>query len=206
MDEGFIKFNCNWIRTGPVPGKEIANINRWRNKLYDLGLIGVDDKGIGFGNLSIRRENRIFLITGAATGKLERLDAGHYVLVTEYSFRENCLTCTGPIKASSESLTHASIYECSPETNAVIHVHNKDLWERLIDKVPTTSRHVSYGTPEMAGEIKKLFEETAVSTEKILAMGGHPDGIISFGSTPEEATKILLAEFPGHGKNFLFLK
>jgi L-ribulose-5-phosphate 4-epimerase len=201
MDDGFIKFDCNWIRTGAVPGKEIVNINRWRDRLYDLGFIGSDPSGIGFGNISIRRQNGTFLITGAATGKLERLDAGHYVLVTEYNFRDNCITCTGPIKASSESLTHASIYECSPLTNAVIHIHNKSMWERLIDKVPTTGRHVLYGTPEMAGEIKKLFEETDVSLEKILVMGGHPEGIISFGSTPDEAAKILLDKFPGNGKS-----
>ncbi len=195
MDEGFIKFNCNWIRSAAVSGEDIMQINHWRSRMYDLGLIGVDDNGIGFGNISLRAKNGTFLITGAATGKLERLDNSHYVLVTRYNFRENSLTCTGPIRASSESLTHASIYECSPETNAVIHVHNQNMWERLIDKVPTTSRHVLYGTPEMAGEIKRLFDDTTVSSEQILVMGGHPEGIISFGSTPEEAAKVLLDKY-----------
>jgi L-ribulose-5-phosphate 4-epimerase len=197
MDEGFIKFNCNWIRSAAVPAEDIMQINHWRSRMYDLGLIGVDDNGIGFGNISTRAQNRTFLISGAATGKLERLDNSHFALVTEYNFQENRLTCTGPIRASSESLTHASIYECSPATNAVIHVHNQDMWDRLIDKVPTTSRHVLYGTPEMAGEIKRLFDQTAVSSEKILVMGGHREGIISFGSTPEEAAKVLLDKFPG---------
>ena len=199
MDEGFIKFNFNWIRSAAAPVDDIMQINHWRSRMYDLGLIGVDDNGIGFGNISIRTNDRTFLITGAATGKLKRLDNCHYVLVTEYNFLENSLTCTGPIRASSESLTHASIYECSPATNAVIHVHNQNIWERLIDKVPTTSRHVLYGTPEMAGEIKRLFDDTTVSSEKILVMGGHPEGLISFGSTPEEAAKVLLDKFPVTG-------
>jgi hypothetical protein len=47
-------------------------------------------------------------------------------------------------------------------------------------------------TPEMANEIKRLFKETLVAVEKILVMGGHVGGIISFGGTLEEAGKILL--------------
>jgi L-ribulose-5-phosphate 4-epimerase len=139
-----------------------------------------------------------FLITGAATGKLKKLDGRHYVLVNSYDFRENRLTCTGPIKASSESLTHAAVYECSPVTNAVIHVHNKEMWERLLDKIPSTNSEIEYGTPEMAGEIKRLFDETSVASEKILVMGGHPEGIISFGATLDEAGKSLLKLFSPH--------
>lgn len=192
MDEGYVKFNCNWVRAGSVSEKAVTQINHWRDKLYDLGLIGVNNEGVGFGNISIRSGKGEFIITGTATGNFKRLDNSHYVLVNEYNFPMNSLTCTGPVRASSESLTHAAIYECSTETNAVIHVHNLNIWERLIDKVPTTSHLVLYGTPEMAGEIKRLFEETAVSSEKILVMGGHREGIISFGSTLEEAAKILL--------------
>jgi L-ribulose-5-phosphate 4-epimerase len=192
MDEGFIKFNCDWITAGAIPEKEISQINYWRDKLFDLGLIGADKTGTGFGNISVRRKGGTFLITGAATGKLQKLDGSHYVLVNNYNFLENHLTCTGTIKASSESLTHAAVYECSPVTNAVIHVHSKIMWERLLDRIPSTSTKVAYGTPEMAGEIKRLFDETSVASEKVLVMGGHPEGIISFGATLDEAGESLL--------------
>ena len=192
MDEGNIKFNCNWVKAGPVSENHIMDINIWRDKLYIIGLIGADNNGIGFGNISIRYKNRTFFITGSATGGFKKLNGSHYVLVDEYDLLQNSLTCTGPIRASSESLSHAAIYECSPETNAVIHVHNIDMWEDLIYKVPTTSDSVLYGTPEMANEIKRLFIESSLPVEKILVMGGHKEGIIAFGTTPEEAGKILL--------------
>ena len=192
MDEGYTKFNCNWIRSEPVPEKHIKELNILRDKLYFLDLIGADENGIGFGNISIRFKNNTFIITGAATGRLNKMNESHYVLVNQYDLANNSLICTGPVKASSESLSHAAVYECSPQTNAVIHVHNIGMWEKLIYKVPTTSEDVPYGTPEMANEIKRLFNETPVTVEKILVMGGHREGIIAFGPTLEEAGKILI--------------
>jgi ribulose-5-phosphate 4-epimerase/fuculose-1-phosphate aldolase len=192
MDEGYIKFHCNWIKAEPISINQLHDINKWRDTLYSLGLIGIYSNGIGFGNISKRLTNHTFIITGSATGGLKKLNENHYVLVNEYNLRKNCLTCTGPIKASSESLSHAAIYECSNETNAVIHIHNFDLWEKLIHHVPTTREEISYGTTEMANEIRRLFIETDVKTEKIIAMAGHEEGIIAFGKTLDEAGEIIL--------------
>ena len=55
------------------------------------------------------------------------------------------------------------IYECSSDTNAIIHVHNIDMWKNLIDKLPTTNKEISYGTPAIAKEIKRLFLESKVN-------------------------------------------
>ncbi|MCK9412340.1 MAG: class II aldolase/adducin family protein [Prolixibacteraceae bacterium] len=192
MDEGYIKFSCNWIEAGPLPIDQLFEINRWRDNLYKLGYIGVYDNGVGFGNISIRFKALTFIITGSATGGLKILNENHYVMVNEYNLRKNSIKCTGPIIASSESLSHAVIYECSNETNAVIHIHNFDIWEKLIHKVPTTRKEISYGTPGMATEIKRLFKQTNVGTDKIIAMAGHKEGIIVFGKTLDEAGQILL--------------
>jgi len=191
MDEGYIKFNCNWIKAAPCSTLTIEEINSWRDRLYNRGLIGAYPNGIGFGNISIRSDNNTFIITGSATGILEKLNENHYVKVNEYDFLQNSLTCTGPIKASSESLTHAVIYENSPETQAVIHIHNLNMWEKYIHKEPTTRSNVSYGTLEMACEIKRLFKETDVALKKFIVMAGHEEGILVFGSSLDEAGKVL---------------
>ena len=191
MDEGYIKFNCNWIKAAPCSTLTIEEINSWRDRLYNRGLIGAYPNGIGFGNISIRSDNNTFIITGSATGILEKLNKDHYVKVNEYDFLQNSLTCTGPIKASSESLTHAVIYENSPETQAVIHIHNLNMWEKYIHKEPTTRSNVSYGTLEMACEIKRLFKETDVALKKFIVMAGHEEGILVFGSSLDEAGKVL---------------
>jgi L-ribulose-5-phosphate 4-epimerase len=192
MEEGYIKFRCSLVMADLVPVSQIAGLNTWRDRLYNLGLIGADAGGIGFGNISIRLEKGEFLISGSATGILDKLGSSHYVVVNEYDLEQNSLTCKGKIKASSESLTHAAIYECSAETNAVIHVHNMALWNYLLDKAPSTDENIPYGTPAMAYEIRRLFNESSLAREKILVMGGHREGIISFGKNLEEAGTILL--------------
>ena len=192
MDEGYIKFNCTWIPSNDISLDKVASLNVWREIMYKKGLIGMYPDGVGFGNISMRYNETTFLISGTATGGLATLNESHYSLITNYDLNTNSVTCVGPLKASSESLTHALIYECSAAANAVIHVHNLNLWNRLIHHVPTSSENISYGTPELANEIKRLFDETALSKEQIIVMGGHREGIISFGKDLEEAGSILI--------------
>jgi L-ribulose-5-phosphate 4-epimerase len=180
--EGYTKFNCEWQKSGAIITDAVfKKINGWREILYDLKLIGVYKNGIGFGNISVRAKSESnFIITGTGTGKIRKLTQNHFSKVTDYSLTKNKLTCKGPVKASSESLSHAVIYEIDPEINAVIHGHNMEYWEKLIHIVPTTHKDVAYGTPEMAKEIIRLFRETDVSEKKILVMGGHQEGIYQY--------------------------
>ena len=191
-DEGVIKFNCNWIHDKPLTEDVLQALNTWRNKLYTLKLVGVTPDGIGYGNLSIRLKADQFIITGSSTGKFTTLSPEHYALVTEYNIEGNSLTTIGPIKASSESLTHAMIYECCPDANAVFHVHDHALWKKLLQTLPASNENVPYGTPQMAREIQRLFQEHQLAQHKIFAMGGHEDGVIAFGKTPDEAGEKLL--------------
>jgi len=73
----------------------------------------------------------------------------------------------------------------------VIHVHSREMWQRLLDRVPTSSRDVPYGTREMAEEIERLWNESDLRREKILAMGGHEEGVITFGEGLDVAGTIL---------------
>jgi ribulose-5-phosphate 4-epimerase/fuculose-1-phosphate aldolase len=192
-ETGYVKYECDWEKTDPFDLPQIKYLNLCREKLYQLGYVGAYPNGIGYGNISVRLEHNLFLITGTSTGNFEVLTNEHYTKVTAYHFAQNRLTCKGPVKASAESLTHAAVYECDMETQAVIHIHDKKMWDKLLGKVPTTSPDVEYGTPQMALEIFRLFKETDVKTSKILVMAGHEEGIISFGKNLNEALEILLS-------------
>lgn len=191
-ETGVIKFNCKWIKGDPLNSDLLIELNLWRDKMFDLGFIGVNEDGIGYGNMSIRFQENQFIITGSATGKLKKLTNEHYTKVVDYDLGKNSLTTVGPIIASSESLTHAVIYKYTKNINAVIHIHNKGLWKKLMNKIPTTNKNVEYGTPEMAKEIIRLFDETNLNDQKILVMAGHEEGVISFGKDLNEAGNILL--------------
>lgn len=193
-EEGVIKFNCQWTQSGPTDGAALLDINAWRSKLFELRLIGVTEDGIGYGNISIRYQQNQFIISGSGTGKFEKLSEVHYALVTGYNVEENSLQCSGPIIASSESLTHAMIYEHAKDINAVIHVHNLELWNHLLETLPATAPDIEYGTPEMAREIIRLFEEQNLLETKIFAMAGHHSGVVCFGRSLEEAGELLLAK------------
>ena len=141
-DEGYIKYQCNWTNCDTISADEIIQLNHWRDRLYRLGLIGVYDDGIGFGNLSIRQDNsNLFIISGTKTGSIPHFNHQHYTKVTDFDWQQNYVTCIGAIQASSESLTHGALYTANPAVNAVIHVHNLQLWQNLIDRVPTTNKN-----------------------------------------------------------------
>jgi hypothetical protein len=84
------------------------------------------------------------------------------------------------------------VYACNESIGAVMHVHNADMWDTLINKIPTTHTHIEYGTPAMAFDIMRLYNETNLPEKKIIVMAGHPEGIIAFGKDMEEAGSILL--------------
>ncbi len=181
------------IPAAPESVEQCAEISFYRNKLRALGLIGVYPDGIGYGNISVRLNKNTFLITGSATGGLETLGPEHYAVVTEYNIAKNSLTCRGQINASSESLTHAMIYQCSPETNAVIHVHSLSLWEKWMNSYPTTNPAAAYGTPEMAYEIERLIKIDAIADKQLIVMSGHREGLIAFGKGLNEAMGELMS-------------
>src|ERR1700755_1036489 len=100
QEEGVIKFKCNWIKETPLDFELIKDLNEWCDKLYAAKLIGKNKDGIGYGNISIRYKNN-FIITGSSSGKLPKLTAEHYTLVTGYDLDKNSLTAVGPVIASS---------------------------------------------------------------------------------------------------------
>lgn len=210
MDErGYVKFNCEWVRTGPLSADILKDMNVARGRLYERGLVGAYADGTGFGNVSIRSPGgpgTRFIITGTATGGFRTLASGHYTHVTDFDFAKNWLRCEGPIKASSESLSHAAVYVSDPSAMAVVHVHSRPMWERFVGRLPTTSRSAEYGTPEMAAEISKLFAETNVKDRKAFVMGGHEEGLVSFGASLAEAIDAILGLAEAAGGNDLSSK
>lgn len=203
QEEGVIKFNLAFKDAAAVSADTLTVLNRWRNILWQQALIGQDQnryEGYGFGNVSQRigdfnapRGKRSFIISGTQTGQLPELDNNHYAHVKTYDAASNAVSAEGPIKPSSESLTHGMIYDLDNEIHVVLHVHSPDIWLNADSLgIPVTDTTVPYGTPKMAEEVQRLFNETDVREKKIFSMGGHEDGVVSFGTTAEEAGDILL--------------
>jgi hypothetical protein len=194
--EGVIRFNLDFTQAPPPPDEDVAGLIHWHSKLHDLGLIGQDPDrydGYAYGNLSCRHATGGFLISATQTGGKDMLLAGDFCHVTAWNIEENSVTAHGPRPPSSESLTHGMIYRLDPGIHVVFHVHAPGIWRNAGKLgIPLTARHIPYGTPDMAREIGRLFEDTQVAARGVIAMGGHEDGIISFAATHERAGQLLL--------------
>ena len=199
--EGVIKFQLDHIKAPPLPENQIVHLIGWRRIFYLCKLIGQDDKryeGYGYGNISCRIEpfkavpnKRRFVITGSQTGHLPETNSSHYALIETYCPNRYQVHARGPIKPSSESLTHGVIYDLIPSARSVIHVHSPEIWFNAKTlNIPITSPEATYGSMELINEIKDILQNTSL---KLFSMGGHEDGIVAFGDSLEDAGCLLVS-------------
>jgi ribulose-5-phosphate 4-epimerase/fuculose-1-phosphate aldolase len=200
IDDGVIKFDSSgFIPSDSLALDEYSELETWRAKLFALNLIGeYPTEQIGFGNLSQRRDyshlhktsKAQFVITGTQTGKYPNLNGNLYTRILDYSFEKNSVVAQGKVNASSETLTHAALYESNDSISTIFHVHHHALWsEMLAQGYPSTAVDIPYGTLEMARNACELFSG---ESEGVFAMAGHADGIVAFASTLDQCGNILL--------------
>lgn len=191
LDEGYIKFTIDAVEADPpVWDTQLEELNSARNRLYDLGLVGMTHEGIGFGNLSIRNSDN-FIITASATGGKKRLEAVDYAFVVDFDLEKNWLRSKGAAKASSESMSHGALYQADDAINCVIHVHSRTMFDYMLEKdYAGTSEHAAYGTPEMALDLKARAVSLGKSSG-IFVMTGHQDGVIAYGSDIKSALALI---------------
>ena len=203
LEEGVVKFKQEFKDKLSLESKIILELNFWRGVLYKKGLIGRDLRkynGFGYGNVSQRLgpyslpvNKRKFVITGSQTEHLPILNEKYYAVVHEYYPKENLVVVGGLIQASSESMTHGAIYDLDYSIRSVFHIHSPQLWnyaDRL--GISQTRKDVKYGTPAMTEEVHRLYKETNLRNLHIFSMGGHQDGIFTFGKNTNEAGLTLL--------------
>lgn len=190
INEGYIKYNIDWVNKDLIIDNNIVErINYWRKKFFQLNLIGILPDGISYGNISIRNSANTFFITGTQIGNINNINQNHISLVQECDLETNMVKCTGLIKASSESLSHYSIYNSNSEINAIIHVHNNKLWNKLKNRFLTTSINAEFGTVKLAQEMSIL---SSGSSSNIIVTVGHQDGVFCYDRNIDKAGNLLM--------------
>jgi ribulose-5-phosphate 4-epimerase/fuculose-1-phosphate aldolase len=190
-DEGYIKYTFDWIKKPTsLQTKVLEELNLFRSRLRDLNMIGKIPDGPGFGNISVRSTGDTFFISGSDTGSMELLEAEQVAFVSQCDYLKNRIVFEGQIAASSESMSHAAIYQQNKDAGAVIHVHHAKFWKYYRNILPTTEVDAAYGTPELAKAIAQMTVRKPKI--KLLILGGHEDGIISYGSNLHEAFELLI--------------
>ena len=126
--EGVIKYKLDF-HAGETVSEDLEELNTWRSILHGLHLIGQVEtryQGYGYGNISIRSSGNPshFITSGSQTGGFSKLTPQHYVTVEHCDIPHNQVIARGPIKPSSEALTHGMIYQLDPTVHCVLHVHD----------------------------------------------------------------------------------
>jgi ribulose-5-phosphate 4-epimerase/fuculose-1-phosphate aldolase len=193
-DEGYVKYTASHTET-PAVATGIPfweELDEARTRLYDCGLIGALQSGIGFGNVSVRVDDGAFLVSGTATGHRRVLGPDGYCMVTAFDIDKNNVTTSGPIKASAESMSHGAVYRACPSARTVIHIHSRNIFNGMLeDNCPHTPADAPYGTPEMARAIAAYVKARGAASGAVV-MAGHDEGVIAGGASVQDALNLVM--------------
>jgi ribulose-5-phosphate 4-epimerase/fuculose-1-phosphate aldolase len=197
--EGYVKYTADHTTAPAVEPPLWMELNGARTRLYDLGLIGVLPNGIGFGNVSIRIRGDEFLISGTATGGNRVLTPHEYCMVNSFSLEKNRVTTSGPVRASSESMSHGAVYRSRASVICVIHIHSRKIFDAMLkDGSIVTPAEAAYGSPELARAIASRARE-ADSDRCAMVLMGHDEGVLAYGASVREALDLTLELYNKYG-------
>lgn len=151
--------------------------------------------GLGFGNLSVRDRDRPgeFLITASQTAAAPALADEDLVRITHSNPARFWVDARGHQPPSSETLTHAMIYQADITIGWVFHVHCPEIWQQAGELgLPVTGEQVPYGSAAMVEAVSGLL--SAHDTRPLVfATLGHQDGIFACGASADETGGALMS-------------
>ncbi|MDE0061307.1 MAG: class II aldolase/adducin family protein [Gammaproteobacteria bacterium] len=197
--EGVIQFEFELEpATGsPVGAHVLQTLLAWRMVLHRLELLGQTPGrygGLGYGNLSVRdpERPREFAITASQTGGIRNLDENGLCRIRDYDLARFRVSAAGVQAPSSESLSHAMIYDADPDVRWVFHVHSHEIWQSAEAlQIPATGADVAYGSPAMARAVEEVLA-TNGDRPLVFATLGHEDGVFACGGTARETGTSLI--------------
>lgn len=206
--EGVVQYTCA-LTPGCAPTeREGRDLSLWRRALFSLDVIGCDMSRYGacYGNVSVRTGTwaapagrREFLVSCTQTGGDPDAGPASLARVIRYDHVRNHVVAVGCCPPSSEAMTHGAMYDASLDVRAIVHGHAPRLWGWLLaNQAPSTPRHVDYGTPEMAAAARAIVrgaDSAHWAYPGVLAMAGHEDGVVAWGSSPKHATQRFLSVY-----------
>lgn len=203
--EGVIKFCLEHDTQSKLWTENLAHndtfveLKVWRDLCCKLKLLGQDPElyqGYGYGNISARESKDRFMISASQTSGHEVSDASHFARVLSADVDENRIQSQGLLPPSSESMTHAALYQIAPEVNWVVHSHCADIWcNSDVLGLAYTEQAIPYGTPAMARAVQQLYLTQPEKNQGIFVMKGHEDGVVTYGHTAEQAVSIMLKNY-----------
>lgn len=197
--EGVIRFRYRLAPlSSPLDAALLQKLNAWRRVLRQTALIGETPErydGNGFGNVSARERpgGATFVITASQTGRLATLQPEQFARITACDLERFEACAEGALPPSSETLTHAALYQAAPEVRWVLHGHSPHLFRAAHALgLPTTAADVEYGTAQMARAVAELVSPDAQAPLVFVSLG-HEDGVFACGAEADAVGCALIA-------------
>jgi L-ribulose-5-phosphate 4-epimerase len=198
--EGTIQFaySLNAPADAVADPHTVDTLRGWRTVLRRLGLLGQDPArydGLGFGNLSARDADcpDEFVVTASQTSGAEILDDDGLVRIIHSDLERFWVDALGRQPPSSETLTHAMIYQADTSVNWVFHAHSPEIWRQTRALgLPATPEHVAYGSTAMVRAVADLLGRHSTRPLAFTTLG-HQDGVFACGASAAQAGTTLAA-------------
>ncbi len=169
---------------------DVSEIDFMRSSLHSMGLIGYDPAAEDtYGSVSRRvphYKGFSCIATATKTGGMERLSLLDYVVVLDCDPARKIITAEGCAYPSRATPALWATHMGSGAEFAA-HYHNRGVWDKSRELgLPTTMMGAGPGSYRLFQQIGNLFEDGHVMKTRAFAIGAEKDGLIVFGSSPEE--------------------
>src|SRR5690554_2491144 len=152
----------------PFPIQELLSPEEWRHvqRLYSLG-------GLSYGNLSVRRDEKTFWMSGSGVNKADMKVIGRdMLLVKDYDEARGAMILSvppdvKPNRVSVDAIEHWMIYREHPTVGAIVHVH---VW---MDDIPSTDINYPCGTYELAHAVAEKVRQAPDPSRAVVGLRNH---------------------------------
>jgi len=152
----------------PFPIQELLPPDDWRHvqRLYSLG-------GLSYGNLSVRRDEKTFWMSGSGINKADMKVIGRDILlVKDYDPEQGAMILSvpphiKPNRVSVDAIEHWMIYREHPSVGAIIHIH---AW---MEGIPSTQINYPCGTYELAYSVAELVRRAPDPSRAVVGLRNH---------------------------------
>ncbi len=152
----------------PFPIQELLSPEEWRHvqRLYSLG-------GLSYGNLSVRKDETTFWMSGSGVNKADMKVIGRdMLLVKDYDADQGAMILSvppdvKPNRVSVDAIEHWMIYREHPTVGAIVHVH---AW---MDGIPSTEINYPCGTYELADAVAEKVREAPDPSRAVVGLRNH---------------------------------
>jgi hypothetical protein len=184
--------SIDFVKTEEVAIKECLRVEKTRERLYSLGLIGAYDSGISFGNVSIRyKKKNSYVTTATQTGEFPKLNAKYFSLIKKIDIDKLNITAIGSSKPNLESIIDGVLYRLDENINAVIHIKNEKIVNFLLDTSCLNMGYCSCKANEIIEDILKVYKSIDPMLNNVFIIKGEFDGAVVFGKSLKHAEKTL---------------